>query len=92
MLARDALPAARAEATRSADVDGPTRLMAGLLRRGRFADEIVAILADEEATVDQAVRRAGRNDPCPCGSGRKTKVCHGRHEAMAGGAEHRREG
>jgi uncharacterized protein YchJ len=22
---------------------------------------------------------AGRNDPCPCGSGRKFKHCHGRH-------------
>ena len=20
----------------------------------------------------------GRNDPCPCGSGKKFKVCHGR--------------
>ena len=29
----------------------------------------------------QAVRRSGpkvgRNDPCPCGSGKKYKVCHG---------------
>ena len=25
-----------------------------------------------------AQRRAGRNDPCPCGSGRKYKRCHGR--------------
>lgn len=23
------------------------------------------------------VYKAGRNDPCPCGSGRKFKVCHG---------------
>lgn len=23
--------------------------------------------------------KAGRNEPCPCGSGRKFKVCHGRH-------------
>jgi uncharacterized protein len=22
--------------------------------------------------------KVGRNDPCPCGSGRKYKVCHGR--------------
>lgn len=28
--------------------------------------------------VDTAVyRRVGRNDPCPCGSGRKLKRCHG---------------
>jgi len=24
-----------------------------------------------------AVAKAGRNDPCPCGSGRKYKACHG---------------
>ena len=23
-------------------------------------------------------RKIGRNDPCPCGSGRKYKACHGR--------------
>jgi preprotein translocase subunit SecA len=23
-------------------------------------------------------RKVGRNEPCPCGSGRKYKVCHGR--------------
>lgn len=23
------------------------------------------------------VPKAGRNDPCPCGSGRKYKLCHG---------------
>jgi SEC-C motif-containing protein len=26
---------------------------------------------------DMAMSRAGRNDPCPCGSGRKFKKCHG---------------
>ncbi len=48
-------------------VDGPMRLMVDLLRRNRYADEIMAILAS-----------AGRNDPCPCGSGRKAKQCHQR--------------
>ncbi|EHF5014924.1 hypothetical protein AA621_005056, partial [Enterobacter hormaechei] len=23
-------------------------------------------------------RKVGRNDPCPCGSGKKYKACHGR--------------
>jgi uncharacterized protein len=46
-------------------VDGPMRLMAGLRREGRYADEIRQVFA-----------RAGRNDPCPCGSGRKAKHCH----------------
>jgi uncharacterized protein len=48
-------------------IDGPMRLMADLLRRGRYADEVMGIFA-----------QAGRNDPCPCGSGRKAKVCHQR--------------
>ncbi|WP_274654164.1 preprotein translocase subunit SecA [Paenibacillus humicola] len=26
------------------------------------------------------VQRVGRNDPCPCGSGKKYKQCHGQHE------------
>jgi preprotein translocase subunit SecA len=27
--------------------------------------------------------RVGRNDPCPCGSGKKYKKCHGAEEASA---------
>jgi uncharacterized protein YecA (UPF0149 family) len=23
-------------------------------------------------------RKVGRNEPCPCGSGKKYKMCHGR--------------
>jgi hypothetical protein len=30
------------------------------------------------APPQDAVPRVGRNDPCPCGSGRKYKRCHGR--------------
>jgi preprotein translocase subunit SecA len=30
--------------------------------------------AKEPVRVDEKV---GRNDPCPCGSGRKYKKCHG---------------
>ncbi|GMU77561.1 MAG: anaerobic sulfatase maturase [Acidimicrobiia bacterium] len=48
-------------------VDGPMRLMADLLQRGRYADEVMGIL-----------RGAPRNEPCPCGSGRKAKHCHAR--------------
>jgi uncharacterized protein len=28
-------------------------------------------------TVRRSVPKVGRNDPCPCGSQRKYKVCHG---------------
>jgi uncharacterized protein len=48
-------------------IDGPMKLMADLLRSGRHADEVMGIFA-----------AVGRNDPCPCGSGQKAKVCHQR--------------
>ncbi|QOL25894.1 preprotein translocase subunit SecA [Thalassotalea sp. LPB0316] len=32
----------------------------------------------EQATVQQRQPRVGRNDPCPCGSGKKYKQCHGK--------------
>lgn len=59
-------------------VDGLVRRMAELVRAGRHADEIMGVLA-----------RAGRNEPCPCGSGRKAKQCHqraGGHRPTAGPA------
>jgi uncharacterized protein len=46
-------------------VGGPMRLMADLVRQGRFADEIMGIFT-----------AAARNDPCPCGGGLKAKFCH----------------
>ncbi len=49
--------------------------------------EIVACVADlydlteplryQVDTVRRAAPKVGRNDPCPCGSGRKFKHCHG---------------
>jgi uncharacterized protein len=43
--------------------------MCALLRAGRAPSELVARYAAEDAG-------RGRNDPCPCGSGRKWKRCH----------------
>lgn len=57
-------------------VDRPMKLMAGLLQRGRYAEEVMGVLAAEESRLLEAVAQAGRNDPCPCGSGRKVKKCH----------------
>lgn len=48
-------------------IDPTMRMMADLLRRGRYADQIMGLLA-----------AAPRNEPCPCGSGRKAKHCHAR--------------
>ena len=33
--------------------------------------------AVEEALREQMFRKTGRNDPCPCGSGKKFKKCCG---------------
>jgi uncharacterized protein len=52
-------------------VDFPMKIMAGLIRRNREAREVMSILDGAFAGVE-------RNDPCPCGSGRKFKQCHGR--------------
>ncbi len=51
--------------------------MAHLAATGRRASSIMTELAREEQASRQALRQAGRNDPCPCGSGRKFKQCHG---------------
>jgi uncharacterized protein len=59
-------------------IDRPMRMMADLIRRGRYADEIMGWYAAEDARRAQAFATAGRNDPCPCGSGLKFKQCHGR--------------
>jgi preprotein translocase subunit SecA len=32
-------------------------------------------------TITRQSEKVGRNDPCPCGSGKKYKKCHGRQEA-----------
>ena len=33
---------------------------------------------DKPVVRDSAFERVGRNEPCPCGSGKKFKFCHGR--------------
>jgi len=61
-----------------AHAERPTRIMAELLKRGHYADEIMQMLAAEEAAkLKNAFASCGRNDPCPCGSGKKFKRCHG---------------
>ncbi|HZE04501.1 MAG TPA: anaerobic sulfatase maturase [Solirubrobacteraceae bacterium] len=52
-------------------VGEPMRIMAVLLRQNRAPSEITRIYAARDA-------RRGRNEPCPCGGGRKWKQCHGR--------------
>jgi preprotein translocase subunit SecA len=45
-------------------------------------EELLAPAANSDQRVLQPVvnlmPKVGRNDPCPCGSGKKYKQCHGR--------------
>jgi uncharacterized protein len=65
-------------------VDGPMRIMAGLIQQQRPPAQIMTMMATEdEARLQMAYTQAGRNDLCPCGSGKKFKQCHGRHRALS---------
>ena len=48
------------------------------------ADQEAAMRVQGEASKPATIRRdqprVGRNDPCPCGSGKKFKNCHGRNK------------
>lgn len=59
-------------------IERPIGLMAQELRAGRPPANLMAILAQEDRELAQWFATARRNDPCPCGSGRKFKACHGR--------------
>ena len=58
-------------------IDRPARIIARLVKTNRQASEVMPLMVELDANLTAALGSAGRNDPCPCGSGRKTKVCHG---------------
>ncbi|MEN8167866.1 MAG: preprotein translocase subunit SecA [Pseudomonadota bacterium] len=49
----------------------------GLADEGRAAEAAVAVEEEHQPFVREG-RKIGRNEPCPCGSGKKYKQCHGR--------------
>ena len=65
-------------------IDRPMRIMAAELQAGRPPANVMRILAEEEIETQRRFARARRNDPCPCGSGRKFKHCHGRRHPPTG--------
>lgn len=48
------------------------------VERKRVNKNIRMGAAEKQQTVKRQVPKVGRNDPCPCGSGKKYKNCHGR--------------
>ena len=63
-------------------VDEPMKVMVETIRAGQTAAPVMQFMAQRDAALAASVAKAGRNNPCPCGSGKKTKRCHGaRREA-----------
>ena len=52
--------------------------MARELAERRPPANVMLQMARYDAELERAFAQAGRNDPCPCGSGVKFKRCHGR--------------
>lgn len=65
---------ARADVSHLADADASQ----GLNAPNDQGSSLDQLSADENARLQAAFRHCGRNDPCPCGSGKKFKDCHGR--------------
>ena len=63
-------------------VDQPMQIMAAELQAGQPPANIMLHLAKEDADLQRPFASARRNAPCPCGSGRKFKHCHGRRVAL----------
>ena len=75
---RRALAVAKTTAARS---EAALRIAGLMLDSGR-EPEALALLAQQRALASEEQTRAqlpsvGRNEPCPCGSGKKYKKCHG---------------
>ena len=62
-------------------MDPAVRESQGEMRTRRERDLVYSAPAKEAARpVQRNVARVGRNEPCPCGSGKKFKKCHGAQE------------
>jgi uncharacterized protein len=64
-------------------VDPAMRFMATALHQGRAPATVMEAMREHDHALAARLEGAGRNDPCPCGSGRKVKHCHGRGAAAA---------
>jgi preprotein translocase subunit SecA len=76
-LVQPARPEAGTEAARQA----PPSMLEAVERRRRQAQQNLQLQAGAQQEAPRPVRtgaKIGRNDPCPCGSGKKYKKCCGR--------------
>jgi uncharacterized protein len=63
-------------------INVPLKMMAELMEGGRPASDVMRMMPSYDAHLAAQFARAGRNDPCPCGSGAKFKKCHGNAPAL----------
>jgi preprotein translocase subunit SecA len=77
-LARANLPVQQADQVK--EVRQPQRTDTSRLREDR--SDILGQRTSENTVTGpvKVEKKVGRNDPCPCGSGRKYKACHGKDE------------
>jgi uncharacterized protein len=59
-------------------IDMPMRFMAQKLSMNQAPSDIVQFYKEEDKRLHELFAGAERNDPCPCGSGKKFKHCHGK--------------
>ena len=57
-------------------IDDPMRFMTNELAHRRAPANVMSYIRQQDAELDVLFAAAGRNDPCPCGSGLKFKKCH----------------
>ena len=77
-LARANLPVQQADQVK--EVRQPQRTDTSRLREDR--SDILSQRTSENTVTGpvKVEKKVGRNDPCPCGSGKKYKACHGKEE------------
>jgi len=66
------------ESTRQFSASAPAQLSGDSITQKPKASQIAEASRPENVTVVRSGEKVGRNDPCPCGSGKKYKHCHGR--------------
>lgn len=57
-------------------IDAPMQFMANELRHQRPPANVMRHMLQQKAAQLAQFQNVGRNDPCPCGSGKKFKHCH----------------
>ena len=70
-----------------------------IVERNRFSEleeQLNREIEEERAAAQKAqdekkIRKVGPNDPCPCGSGKKYKLCHGLKRDKDGAIEQKKE-